>query len=63
MVNKHQFQMLAKAFRAGKISLSDFTEQAYNPPAADQPKSSAVGGAKEKSRTGEGAASDGTVAE
>ena len=33
MVNKHQFQMLAKAFRAGKISLSDFTEQAYNPPA------------------------------
>ena len=29
MVNKHQFQMLAKAFRAGKISLSDFTEQAY----------------------------------
>lgn len=33
MVNKHQFQLLAKAFRAGKISLSDFTEQAYNPPA------------------------------
>jgi len=35
MVNKHQFQMLAKAFRAGKISLSDFTEQAYNPPAGE----------------------------
>jgi hypothetical protein len=36
MVNKHQFQMLAKAFRAGKISLSDFTEQAYNPPAEEK---------------------------
>lgn len=33
MVNKHQFQMLAKSFRAGKISLSEFTEQAFNPPA------------------------------
>jgi hypothetical protein len=63
MVNKHQFQMLAKAFRAGKISLSDFTEQAYNPPAADQPRSSAVDGAKEKLSTGEGSASDGTVAQ
>lgn len=42
MVNKHQFQMLAKAFRAGKISLSDFTDQAFNPPAgegAETPKS------------------------
>ena len=38
MVNKHQFQMLAKAFRAGKISLSEFTEQAFNPPA--EPSSS-----------------------
>ena len=32
MVNKHQFQLLAKAFRAGKISLAEFTEQAFNPP-------------------------------
>ena len=32
MVNKHQFQLLAKSFRAGKISLSEFTEQAFNPP-------------------------------
>jgi hypothetical protein len=28
--------MLAKAFRAGKISLSEFTEQAYNPPTEQQ---------------------------
>ena len=45
MVNKHQFQMLAKAFRAGKISLAEFTEQAYNPPAE---KASEESASKEK---------------
>ena len=47
MVNKHQFQMLAKAFRAGKLSLSDFTEQAFNPPVAAEPESNKSSGAQE----------------
>ena len=63
MVNKHQFQMLAKAFRAGKISLSDFTEQAYNPPAGEESKSSTSGGAKEQASAGDGSVCDGTVAQ
>ena len=63
MVNKHQFQLLAKSFRAGKISLSDFTEQAYNPPADEEPETSASGVAKEKSSASEGSAPDGKVAQ
>lgn len=63
MVNKHQFQMLAKAFRAGKISLSDFTEQAYNPPAGEASGSSAPEVAKEKTSAGDGSTSDDEVAQ
>ena len=51
MVNKHQFQMLAKAFRAGKLSLAEFTEQAYNPPAE---KASGESESKEKSTNEDG---------
>lgn len=30
MVNRHQFQQLAKAFRAGKLTLEEFSQQGFN---------------------------------
>ena len=63
MVNKHQFQMLAKAFRAGKISLSEFTDQAFNPPAGEEAKSPKAADTQAQSSASEGSASDGKDAQ
>ena len=62
MVNKHQFQMLAKAFRAGKISLSEFTDQAFNPPAGEESETPKPD-IQAQSSASEGSASDGKVAQ